>query len=383
MHVPTISRRRISYIITISACIIFVVWGYSDYSNGITPYNQAVAFLLALAGLIGSSRVSEKPIFPASEKEMATSDTHNRQAMLNRVRNNWIEGVLERSLYKVARIEPGLEERRDAVAERPGDVILQTQGQPDCKLPPGTKIADVFEKVGRSLLILGEPGSGKTTTLLELARDMIDRAEKEPTEKIPVVFNLSSWTDPKQTISDWLTEELGAKYNIPKKKIAAPWVENDSLFILLDGLDEVASARRAKCVEAINAFLEDHLVPVVVCCRKEEYEALDAKLKKLQNAVLLQPLTPEQIDGYLERLSPDLDSLRKALDGDEDLQEFAKTPLILSIMTLAYRGMSVEIGRSISSRPTSTRCSSARQGLTRSCFQKRRPSAGSRGSPGR
>ncbi len=266
---------------------------------------------------------------------MAARDAFNRQLMLNRVRDFWVKGVLESSLHEEARIELGLEERRDAVAERPWDVILRTPDRADCVLPPGTKISDVFERVGRSLLILGEPGAGKTTTLLELAREMIDRAEKDPSEKIPVVFNLSSWTDSKQTIADWLFEELRAKYNIPKK-IAASWVENDSLFLLLDGLDEVAPERRDDCIEAINGFLDEHFVPLVVCCRKEEYEALDSKLK-LERAVLLKPLTPEQIDGYLERLSPELDSLRMAMKDDQDLQEFAKTPLILSIMTLVFK----------------------------------------------
>ncbi|HII06814.1 MAG TPA: NACHT domain-containing protein [Methanotrichaceae archaeon] len=301
-----------------------------------------------MTALIGSSRVSEKLIFQPSEEEKAAHDKHNRQAMFNRVKDFWVKGVLESSLHKEARrIELGLEEHRDAVAERPWDMILQTPDRPDCVLPPGTKIADVFEEGSRSLLILGEPGSGKTITLLELAREMINRAEKDPSEKIPVVFNLSSWIDPTQTVADWLVVELGAEYNIPKT-IAASWVENDSLFLLLDGLDEVASVRRAECVEAINGFLDEHLVPVVVCCRKEEYEALDSKLK-LQSAVLLQSLTPNQIEGYLARPGPDLDSLREALRSNRDLQEFAKTPLILSIMTLAYQGMAVEGLQSIGS----------------------------------
>ncbi|WP_316967693.1 NACHT domain-containing protein [Candidatus Methanocrinis alkalitolerans] len=342
-----ISLRTLSRFITFSACLIFIIWGYSDYSNGIMPYPQAAGFLLALAAFLGSSRVSEKPVFKPSEKELAARDAHNRQAMLNRVRDFWVKGVLESSPHEEARIELGLEERRDAVAERPWDVILRTPDRPDCVLPPGTKISDVFERVGRSLLILGEPGAGKTTTLLELAREMIDRAGEDPSEKIPVVFNLSSWTDPKQPIADWLTEELRAKYNIPKK-IAAPWVENDSFLLLLDGLDEVAPERRDACVVAINSYLDEHLVPVVVCCRKEEYDALDGRLN-LQSAVLLQPLTPEQIDGYLERLSPDLNALREALQSDRELQQFAQTPLILSIMTLAYRGMPIEELQSLGS----------------------------------
>jgi len=332
-------------IIGILMCFASIIWGYYEQQAGTMLFGPLIGFLTGASIIISTFDATDALLRKlvsksTSEEERSASDKHNRQAMLNRVRDFWVKGVLECSLHEEARIELGLEEQRDAVAERPWDVILRTPDRPDCVLPPGTKMSDVFERVGRSLLILGEPGAGKTTTLLELAREMIDRAEKDPSKKIPVIFNLSSWTDPKQTIGDWLVEELRAKYNIPKK-IALSWIENDSLFLLLDGLDEVASERRAVCVDAINSYLDEHSAQAAVCCRKENYEALDSKLK-LQSAILLQPLTPEQIDGYLERLSPDLDSLREALKIDQELQEFSKTPLILSIMTLAYRGMPVE-----------------------------------------
>jgi len=334
-----------SRIIGLLMCLASIIWGYYEYQSATMLFGPLIGFLTGLSIIISTFDATDALLRKllskyTSEDERSARDAFNRQAMLTRVRDFWVKGVLENSLHEEARIELGLEERRDAVAERPWDVILRTPGRPDCELPPGTKISDVFERVGRSLLILGEPGAGKTTTLLELAREMIDRAGEDPSEKIPVVFNLSSWTDPKQPIADWLTEELRAKYNIPKK-IAARWVENDSLLLLLDGFDEVAPERREACIEAINVFLEEHFVPLVVCCRKEEYDALDGRLN-LQSAVLLQPLTPEQIDGYLERLSPEMAPLRDALKDDQELQEFAKTPLILSIMALAYKGISVE-----------------------------------------
>jgi predicted NACHT family NTPase len=48
----------------------------------------------------------------------------------------------------------------------------------------------VFDDMGGELLILGAPGSGKTTTLLELAGELLARAEAEDGQPIPVVFNL-------------------------------------------------------------------------------------------------------------------------------------------------------------------------------------------------
>ncbi|MBU0703467.1 MAG: NACHT domain-containing protein [Chloroflexi bacterium] len=263
----------------------------------------------------------------------------NRQAMLQLVRNTWVKGVLEQSLHGAAMIELGLEERADAV-ERPWDMVLQTPDRPNRQLSPGTKIIDVFDEMSQALLILGEPGSGKTTMLLELARDTIARAEEYPVQPIPVVFNLSSWAEKRQPIAEWLVEELNTKYNIPKR-IARRWVENDELLFLLDGLDEVILEHREDCVKAINDFRREHLIPLVVCSRIADYRALTTKLK-LQGAVLLQPLTPQQIDEYLGGASTELSAVRETLHNDTALQELAQSPLMLSIMALAYKGMSVE-----------------------------------------
>jgi GTPase SAR1 family protein len=263
----------------------------------------------------------------------------NRQAMLQLVRNFWVKGVLEQSLHGAAMIELGLEERAEAV-ERPWDMVLQTPDQPNRPLPPGTKIVDVFDEMNRALLVLGEPGAGKTTMLLELARDTIARAEEDPMRPIPVVFNLSSWAEKRQPIAEWLVDELSTKYDIPNR-IARSWVENDDLSLLLDGLDEVVLEHREDCVEAINDFRREHLIPLVVCSRIADYRALTPKLK-LQGAVLLQPPTLKQIDEYLGSASTELSAVRETLHNDTALQELAQSPLMLSVMALAYQGVSVK-----------------------------------------
>ena len=84
-----------------------------------------------------------------------------------------------------------------------------------------------------TILILGEPGSGKTTMLLELARKCIARAEQDDNQPIPVVFNLSSW-DGKQSIDAWLVNELEIKYNA-SRKTAESWVAMTSCSYYLMG----------------------------------------------------------------------------------------------------------------------------------------------------
>ncbi|MDQ3248653.1 MAG: hypothetical protein M3Q45_05525, partial [Chloroflexota bacterium] len=94
----------------------------------------------------------------------------NRQAMLKLVKNIWVKGVLEQSLYNEVLLDLRMEERPEAV-KRPWAMILEVPEQASRRLPQGTKIVHVFDEMNHSLLILGEPGSGKTTMLLELARD--------------------------------------------------------------------------------------------------------------------------------------------------------------------------------------------------------------------
>ncbi len=132
-----------------------------------------------------------------------------RQALLSNVYQSWVEGVLNKLLYndnadKQIFIEINLDERPNAVTNPSNESIQLEEVRP---LPQGTKVIDFFDKLGegRKLLILGEPGAGKTITLLELARDLINRPQENVEHLIPVVFNLSSWAI-KLTVRSFLTK---------------------------------------------------------------------------------------------------------------------------------------------------------------------------------
>ena len=256
--------------------------------------------------------------------------------MLQNVRNFWIKGVLEQSLYAVARLELGLITQPDAV-EDVWNVLVQRPDQMPQPLPPDTRISTAFDEFGNALLILGAPGTGKTTLLLELTKDLLERAEHDPNHPLPVVFNLSSWAARQPPLADWLVDELCERYQVPRKH-AQIWIDKDLILPLLDGLDEVAPACRSACAEAINEFRQQHgLVPMAVCSRLADYEALTVKLR-LQGALVVQSLTRQQIDHYLAQAGKPLAGVWAALQDDNTLWELLDTPLMLSIATLAYQG---------------------------------------------
>ena len=107
---------------------------------------------------------------------------------------------------------------------------------------------------------------------------------------------------------------------------------------LLDGLDEVRKDARDVCVAAINRYQSDHgLDLLAVCCRKADYDALEARLD-LRTAVVAEPLTYEQIDIYLAAGGAPLAALRTVAREDEQMQGLLSTPLMLSVVALAYEG---------------------------------------------
>lgn len=279
---------------------------------------------------------------------LTPQEHRNRERMLQKVCDFWVKGVLEKSLYAEARLELGLDYRL-GVVDNPWDTVLQHTVYGDYKLPPGSKAIDVFHDLNGEILILGEPGSGKTTTLLELARDLITAAEADDSLPIPVVLNLLSWAAERKPLADWLEIELNTKYQVPTR-VAQEWVKTDNLTLLLDGLDEVSPSHRNACVEAINIYRNEHgFVDLVVCSRTLEYAELAAKLK-LQGAIVLKPLTIEQVDAYFAAFGGKLDGVRSLLREDETLREMAQSPLMVSIMALAYQAMDVDSLASVRAR---------------------------------
>lgn len=271
-------------------------------------------------------------------KPLTQQDYRQRQILLSKVRDYWVKGVLEKSLHARVLIELGLQKRLDLVRQPFSgvDEFTEVSGQ---ALPQGTDATKVFDHmtVGRTLLILGEPGSGKTITLLKLAQDLLARTETDLRQPIPVVLNLSSWVRKTQTIAQWLVQELLEKYQV-SKALGKTWVETEALILLLDGLDEVKAEQRNACVRALNQFMQTHsTTELTICCRIRDYQALAEQLR-LRSAVCIQPLTPEQIEKYFEQTGEQLRSLKIVLHQDEELQRLATSPLMLSIMSLAYQG---------------------------------------------
>jgi energy-coupling factor transporter ATP-binding protein EcfA2 len=284
----------------------------------------------------------------------------NQQQVLRDVK----EEVLVRrkqSLHHSAFIALKMEEQPDQVTGWHTEVKIGHK--PSERLADHVTLADVFfrEEMGGKLLVLGAPGSGKTTVLLDLAVALLSHAMATPSYPIPVILNLSSWQGTQrrghhrkerlQSIPDWLVGELQLKYGIAPE-IGKQWLKEKRLLPMLDGLDEVKPSEQTLCIKQINQWLQSDLRPLhlIVCSRVDEYQEQGAKLN-LNGAVCLQSLTDEQIQQYLSLVHSEL---WLSLVQDPALLQLVQTPFMLSILTLAYEEISIDRWKSL--KTTIDRC---------------------------
>lgn len=259
--------------------------------------------------------------------------------MLTKVRAIWIDGFLNRSLTEELRIELKLVDRPDLL-NLPLNAIVQELEQQPRALPLGTPIIKVFHQVGGELLILGAPGAGKTTLLLELLRDLLQRAESDEAHPLPIIFPLSTWATERKPLKEWLVEQLNVIYDVPRK-VGQGWMAENEVLPLLDGLDEVAAEHRDACIEAINKYQQDvgGLGPTVVVSRIADYEGLKGRLR-LKGAVLVEPLTRPQVEHYLALVGEPVRAVRELVETDTDVSDLLDSPLMLNVISLAFRNTS-------------------------------------------
>jgi len=213
-------------------------------------------------------------------------------------------------------------------------------------------IIERFEKRGR-LLIVGSPGAGKTVLLLKLALHLAEKAQKDATQPLPIIFNLVSWSSNYEKFDDWLKAVLTQGYGL-SRDFAASLLREGQIVFLLDGLDEVARNEeakyaaevRAQCLKALNKSLYDGMINAVICCRREEFLAmynLTAIKVPVAAKVAVQDLTAAQIERALIRASRSEKDRFAALNLLEALGQDSKDIYLQVLTTPFYFTLALQV----------------------------------------
>ena len=177
---------------------------------------------IAIAG-IAALTVKLDNIFSFWNKYVRKAEVELSEQTLSALRRNLLQQMkanvaqrLDYSLHNLIRIDLEQEEQRQQVGKhRLGASVegTSTSAQMAHRLvqrelavahhheqlkaiSPTEQTYRIFRRpdIDRRLLILGEPGGGKTTELLSVAQQLIEAAIADNTLPVPLLFELSSWT---------------------------------------------------------------------------------------------------------------------------------------------------------------------------------------------
>ncbi len=149
---------------------------------------------------------------------------------------------------------------------------------PDDLAGQGGQLAEVLGRVPTSrLVVLGEPGAGKTILMVRLVLDLL--SGRDPGGPVPFLAPVASWDPSEQDLRGWLAARLLVDHpalaatppvGVPEPTQAAALLGMGLILPVLDGLDEIPDQLRGSAISRIN----DALRPgeqLVMTCRTQPY----------------------------------------------------------------------------------------------------------------
>ena len=201
----------------------------------------------------------------------------------------------------------------------------------------------------QQLVVIGEPGAGKSVLALMLVDQLLSAPAKG--DPVPVLVGLSSWNPREETVERFvarrLVEDFGVSRRVADRLLSQPRIVDGVgarwwVMPVLDGLDEVHADLRADALLEVDRFAASDR-PVVVTCRIREFQRTEGKARALSRAavVRLEPLEPEDVVQFLshsgthaDRWEPVFETLRSQPTGE--LARVLSTPLMAGMAKDVY-----------------------------------------------
>ncbi|WP_275559929.1 NACHT domain-containing protein [Streptomyces sp. 5-6(2022)] len=282
---------------------------------------------------------------------------------LERAADQLRKDVLSRARHAVARLElqrPTLIETPWRGTSRPVQPSHDVLGiAPEELKGTVTQVADTCRRLRlHQLVVLGEPGTGKSVAALQLVHEMAEKPH--PGDPVPVLMSLSSWR-PAISMREWILRQI--KQNSPRltsrrrfgADAAGGLFDAGKVMPVLDGVDELPEPLRARAIEAVDKEIRDGCW-LLVTCRGDEYVAACRAGSHLTRAAVveLEDVKAKAAIAYLTRskLSGDdrwnvvFDAMRA--EPGSMLARTMSSPLMLYLARTTYRARLTEPGELVS-----------------------------------
>ncbi|HEX5494908.1 MAG TPA: NACHT domain-containing protein, partial [Mycobacteriales bacterium] len=264
-------------------------------------------------------------------------------------------------------------------------LLTQATSGPGSPVPPAAPWAgdpaglagtagDLVDVLGRvptgRLLVLGEPGAGKTVLLVRVVLDLLSR--RDPGQPVPILLPLASWNPQREDLYTWIEHRLSTDNHAlsaplikkPRTSRARALLDAGFLLLVLDGLDEIPDRLRGAAIDRIN----DALPPgqrLIVAARTEAFRRATrppgGPEVTLNGAagIELCPLEAGVVTDYLRHSSGGPDSAARwddvaatlVADPGAPVAQALTTPLIAALARVVYNPRARESPSSVPRHP--------------------------------
>jgi DNA-binding SARP family transcriptional activator len=304
--------------------------------------------------LRGENRPQRAKPVPADDLDRAAKE------LATAIARQWTAEAARRSLHRPKPVPLRWSSTEREVAAAAAAVLGDRPGDGPERLVLSGDLTDVVAKFrqvpSRQLVVLGEPGAGKSVLAILLTLGLL--ADPPPGEPVPVLLPLASWNPHHEHLDAWLARRLVEEY--PGLANTATYGPDAGLRLVLegrvipvlDGLDETPPGLHTAAIDALDQAAGAGR-PLVVTCRGAEYElAVRAAGSFLTRAAVVE-IEPVEIEDAVDfltarrrpgetRWGPLVERLRREPTGA--LAQALRTPLMVDLARTAYANPATDPG---------------------------------------
>ncbi|MCM1983776.1 HEAT repeat domain-containing protein [Lyngbya confervoides] len=190
----------------------------------------------------------------------------------------------------------------------------------------------VYKYAAEHVLLMGRPGSGKTTALLQLLGQEARKALVDSSGKIPVLVELRYLAPERPSVLERIRAFLGShRLSLEEATLRSALLEGRFL-LLIDGVNELPSQSARLDVER---FRQDYPQTPMIFTTRDLSLGGDLGIKK---KLEMRPLTERQMRQFVQAYLPGQEEpMLRQLQGR--LRELGQTPLLLWMICEMFKGL--------------------------------------------